>query len=691
MKKKLDNALNEVYDKYIEEAANADHLEHNTGRLIRNIAIPVGCAAAVAGLCLGLSQMGVFGGKQGVDLLPESSANSAQGTTSAVQQEEHDFKYPVINGEIEFPAVMPLVQRSQIEVESIIFGSQFPEMLYADNDTAVFTDGVCGIYRFDFASGQITFAADVAATLELYVEGFPGRSFGGDSWNGISLYSYGNGQQYMSITYDPGTVTTLGRGNTVTYYYNVNTEDLTLTRIDGFELMDIDVYGGLQDIPNISEAAALSTKAAYIAETDEIVYIRNCTADIDLSPLYNMQLIEIRRCKAEDITTNALDGGYYPFCGQMLDNVELQKLYVSYTEDGKCPVGPEIRFDKDGTFALDDIPHSGKFMLKGDIVKLSEVDTGFEWCYRVMEGGLYPLGAVGDSTGSEAAQEISAMTLYETETDFPESAIPEFTEGAWLAIENGIPVGYYVFNADGTTGSVISFEDGSSMEFLLGAGVTEDEQITIRYGNGDAIYVYNVADQTDNKIELEDLGGNMLVLEYVGEDSPSFFTDEELCDFAVEHYIRCGGDSSLEYEASVQSRDPDFFVTVNVTEKGSSLICAQFRLGRSKKAGINMPIGLDEIAVNDSTEVHPAPDTTKNNKCKIAEIGDGFIVVEAADYIHCNDNRYSNSEKYIFIIDPSGLNVGDVVSIVHTGEFADGEYPTATALAIGKVTERCLN
>ena len=690
MKKKLDNALNEVYDKYIEDAANADHLERNTGKLVRNIAIPVGCAAAVAGLCLGLSQMGLPGGKQGVDLLPESSANSAQGTTSAVQQEEHDFKYPVINGEIDFPAVMPLVQRSQIEVESIIFGSQFPEMLYADNDTAVFTDGVCGIYRFDFASGQITFAADIAATLELYIEGFSGRSFGGDSWNGISLYSYGDGQQYISITYDPGTATTLGRGNSLTYYYNVNAEDLTLTRIDGFELMDIDVYGGLQDIPNISEAAALSTKAAYIAETDDIVYIRNCTADIDLSPLYNMQLIEIRRCKAEDIPTNALDGGYYPFCGQMLDNVELQKLYVSYTEDSKCP-GPEIRFDKDGTFALDDIPHSGKFMLKGDIVKLSEVDTGFEWCYRVVDGGLYPLGAVGDSTGSEAAQEISAMTLYETETDFPESAIPEFTEGAWLAIENGVPVGYYVFNADGTTGSVISCEDRSSMEFLLGAGVTEDEQVTIRYGNGVGIYVYNVADQTDNKIELEDLGGNMLVLEYVGEDSPSFFTDEELCDFAVEHYIRCGGDSSLEYEASVQSRDPDFFVTVNVTEKGSSLICAQFRLGRTKKAGISMPIGLDEITVNDSTEVHPAPDTTKNNKCKIAEIGDGFVVVEAADYIHCNDSRYSNSEKYIFIIDPSGLYVGDVVSIVHTGEFADGEYPTATALAIGKVTERCLS
>ena len=40
--KKLNNALNEVHDNYIEEAAKADHLEKSTAKTVRNIAIPVG-------------------------------------------------------------------------------------------------------------------------------------------------------------------------------------------------------------------------------------------------------------------------------------------------------------------------------------------------------------------------------------------------------------------------------------------------------------------------------------------------------------------------------------------------------------------------------------------------------------------------------------------------------------------------
>ena len=53
--KKLNNALNEINDKYIEEAAQSERLQSNTAKTIRNIAVPVVSAAAVAGLCLGLT------------------------------------------------------------------------------------------------------------------------------------------------------------------------------------------------------------------------------------------------------------------------------------------------------------------------------------------------------------------------------------------------------------------------------------------------------------------------------------------------------------------------------------------------------------------------------------------------------------------------------------------------------------
>ena len=125
--KKTENALDKIYDRYIEEAAQADRLQKNTAKIIRNISIPVVSAAAIAGLCLGISKLGVFSGSQGVELLPAASGNdTAEADSASTTVLPSDIQIPQ---EIVFPSQIPLVQKTQADIQSIIFGSEFPNVL----------------------------------------------------------------------------------------------------------------------------------------------------------------------------------------------------------------------------------------------------------------------------------------------------------------------------------------------------------------------------------------------------------------------------------------------------------------------------------------------------------------------------------------------------------------------------------
>lgn len=310
--KKLNNALNEVYDKYIDEAANADRLHSSTAKTVRRIAVPVASAAAVAGICLGLNAVGVFGGKQGVDLLPTDSGSSAQSSTSqTVPYQPNDFQYELVGY---LPKDMPLVLQTQSDIESIIFGSEFPDMLYADEEKAIFTEGVGGVYVFDFATEKITLAADIYDSIKLSVDGYDEAVY--DSWNGISIFALEDGTICCSLAASRYSTISAYNKDYDYEFYVVDTEQLKLVRGDDMHESQPDLYDGLFDIPYGKGYSELSLKGARIGGTNDFVYIRNCTADIDLAPMYNMQLIELRRWTegepADDII-NRMEGCWFPF------------------------------------------------------------------------------------------------------------------------------------------------------------------------------------------------------------------------------------------------------------------------------------------------------------------------------------------------------------------------------------------
>lgn len=446
MKKTINNALNEISDKYIEEAYNATGLQHSTARTIRNIAIPVASAAAIAGLCLGMNKLGVFK-SGGVDLLPAESTSGA-GDTSSITVNDPQYEY--IGYTPSLPDNIPLVLQTTDHIESIVFGSQFPEMIYADADSAIFTDGISGLYIFDFETEEITFAADIYTTFDMALTDYPqkigsgsGTNYGGDSWNGINLFAGADGTPYCSMAYHSDIVLT-GSGLPTqsqweTKYYEIDTEALTLTALPTDE-MTIPMYEGLKEIPysEIGDYRSMSQNAAYIGDTDEFVYVRNCTTDIDLLPGYNMEYIELRRWTAEEVTGEPMEGGYYPFSDKVGKDV---KLYSNYYT-GDSVVGHEchgiyfngVKFTLD-MHASGRVPE-GYYTLYGDIVCMTEETNGYQWLYRIEDDTLQPLEAlIKQPENIDLEQTYHGMPLIKQTDTLADDVLPLHYESLIKQIE----------------------------------------------------------------------------------------------------------------------------------------------------------------------------------------------------------------------------------------------------------------
>lgn len=409
--KKLNNALNEVHDNYIEEGAKADRLHNSTAKTIRNIAIPVASAAAVAGICLGLNAVGVFSGKsQGVDLLPADSASSAHASTTQTapyQPNDHQGEYIA-----HLPKGMPLVLQTTDNIESIIFGSEFPDMLYADEEQTIFTDGVGGVYVFDFDSEKITFAADIFDSIELSVDGYEDAIY--DSWNGVSIFALEDGTVCCSLAGSRYSTISADTDE----FYTVDMENLQLVRNDDMRENEPKLYDGLFELPYDEDYRAISLQGARIGDTGDFVYIRNCTADIDLATEYNMQLIELRRWAEDkqDEITDCMDGGWFPFVGNDANDIKDESLANSY--GGAHADGSEYSlYMSESSFRLDSDTKSvsGRVEIRGDIAKLTEESSEFTCLYRISGDRFIPLTLeLADPDGGWAKLAGVVMTKQES-------------------------------------------------------------------------------------------------------------------------------------------------------------------------------------------------------------------------------------------------------------------------------------
>ncbi len=303
MKNKINNAMNDISDKLIEEAAKADRLEHKTARIIRNIAVPVGAVAAAAAVCFGLNQMGVFGGR-GVELVESSSA--ADSTTATTSDTSSDTVSEVTAEPIEFPKD---IRYDNISDEYFIYFTNMnskvlkPEIIYADEKMAVFTDNCEGLFYYSFDTKKLT-QINIQEAFNDFCKGADVTPFGE-----IEYVADIGGGIYCVFPYVT-TLTDIASEPDGKAYYFVNTETGMLTSIS-WDLIDIALYDGLADVQ--SDVHALSKKKAYIDGTDKYVFIRRSSADYDLLPTFPHEHIELMMTTDEQLISGAMEGGYLPF------------------------------------------------------------------------------------------------------------------------------------------------------------------------------------------------------------------------------------------------------------------------------------------------------------------------------------------------------------------------------------------
>ena len=152
MKERINNALNEIDERLIQEAAQADRLESSAPKILRRILIPV-VAAAAAVLCVfALSNRP----NNGVDLI-EPTLDMSVPEDMIPEKTKVNYTLP---DEIELSAI------SRERAEQVFFGSQYPYLLYVDESWIVFSDGTWGMYIYDLSMEKLTFFADFGELFE---------------------------------------------------------------------------------------------------------------------------------------------------------------------------------------------------------------------------------------------------------------------------------------------------------------------------------------------------------------------------------------------------------------------------------------------------------------------------------------------------------------------------------------------
>ena len=372
MKEKLNNALNELDERLIQEAAEADRLESSAPKIIRRILIPAGAVAA-AGLCVfGLSNLP----RGGVDLVDSSPAGSIP---AAVLPEQSDI----------LPEVMELHAPSREYAEDTIFGSEFPYIIYAGSEQIAFTDIGQSIYVYDREQEKIIYSANVYDALKQYA-GDRYKEFGEESWNGVSFGTLVKGEETLySVTYT--------RDET-NYRYIIDMKDGVMRRYDELE----------QGCAEFRQERSANFGGSY---TDVVIVNDNeyVGIDVDMNG-FNLRNVEIHNY---DINANSInENAVYPFTEDYFSSLEMADENLGVYKLSTCA---DLRFDvSDCTFTLgspyytedktagrcfiDDselvlLCNSGeeyRFTIKGDSITSVTGEQEAELCRLIWEDGVPP-------------------------------------------------------------------------------------------------------------------------------------------------------------------------------------------------------------------------------------------------------------------------------------------------------------
>lgn len=206
MNGKLSRALAEIDESLINEAANADRAEHGALRIVRNIAIPLAAAAAVAAVAIAMQDYWKAAvsnsGTSGVSLIESGDGLLPSAPSWANADGQSRLGELLWNNEsANSVGAVPICMDEQKTADTY-FGSNFPSLVHVGEDITVFTDGIDGaVYFCDISEedngDRILYSIDLEATVLDSLSKIPelayrysklGYFWGGET-NGISVFA----------------------------------------------------------------------------------------------------------------------------------------------------------------------------------------------------------------------------------------------------------------------------------------------------------------------------------------------------------------------------------------------------------------------------------------------------------------------------------------------------------------------
>ncbi len=211
---------------------------------------------------------------------PDATAPTEELTVPITEQEE-------TTEQVEQSTAYPLLPTTEEWMGRVYFGSEFPYFIYGNEDYCVFSEGMDGLFIFDFNKGEITFSANITETLDSI-----GIAHGADGWNGVTLCAYReNGEvKLMCVAYDG--YDSAERG------FAIDTDAGTMTEISNFALKDFDrielIYNGIDAMGFLFGAAPIPLEDGYIC-------FENSGMNDDILPGEgsHLPMLEIRKVRGD--------------------------------------------------------------------------------------------------------------------------------------------------------------------------------------------------------------------------------------------------------------------------------------------------------------------------------------------------------------------------------------------------------
>lgn len=226
--RKTQRALSLIDERFIDEAADPRLLSKNKSRVL-----PIALAGTLAAACAAVLCVALIKGapKRSVSLLPAQtpavSSETAETHENAQAHETADTADAPDSEELSMPEVIALPEVTRGKASSIIFGSEFPSVVWADDTRAAFTDIGEDLFVYDFNGGGVVFCADVKSALDNVRGELVDVQFGMEGWNGIAF-----GELLTADGSEIG-VSFHCADNSTTYFYTLDMLERCLRRAYG--------------------------------------------------------------------------------------------------------------------------------------------------------------------------------------------------------------------------------------------------------------------------------------------------------------------------------------------------------------------------------------------------------------------------------------------------------------------------